>query len=536
MRIRSRIIAVVVCMMLTMSPLTVLAAGTSSVAISTENPAVGDTFTVTATATESGNMTVKYNENVLSVVNCNVGGYRSSAGEVDFTGKQGTITFKANAAGQSAIAVSSSNASSSSMVVNVGAANAAAPAGASEDFDINGKKYTVSERFTPQEIPNGYNQVQLTINGKSLKGISNGQTTMVYLKPVDNVGGPGTFYVYDPATNSIKDNFYLGRPDYYVVPGEPSEMISENLTKGSIDVDGRQVEVYTMQGVDGFVYVYGTSSTNVTGWFQYDVSEKTVQRVNEAIFTSGSANTKADSEPGILDTLKSINMRYIIAAIIFVVIVVVAIIINIVLKKRDDKADLIDGDEIDDNEDGTDNISKDNTSEANIDDELDPKEQKRLLKEQKKREKEERKAAKKEAKRRKKDDLFDEYATEPTIEDEIREEFDDFDIDRSIDELKVDKVPKVEDIIRENAKDDSIEVTPRDHRPKMQQDVFEEEPKAAFWEDEKDIKKAQKKAKKKKNVFGDEELDIKEELYTKSDKKNSKPNNSSSDIIDFNDL
>ena len=106
MRIKSRIMAVVACLILTMSPLTALAAGTSSVAISTENPAVGDTFTVTATATESGNMTVKYNENVLSVVNCNVSGYRSSAGEVDFTGKQGTITFKANAAGQSAIAVS----------------------------------------------------------------------------------------------------------------------------------------------------------------------------------------------------------------------------------------------------------------------------------------------------------------------------------------------------------------------------------------------------------------------------------------------
>ncbi len=535
MRIKSRIIAVVACLILTMSPLTALAAGTSSVAISTENPAVGDTFTVTATATESGNMTVKYNENVLSVVNCNVSGYRSSAGEVDFTGKQGTITFKANAAGQSAIAVSSSNASSSSMVVNVGATNTAAPAGASEDFDINGKKYTVSERFSPEEIPGGYSQVQLTINGKSLKGISNGQTTMVYLKPVDNVGGPGTFYVYDPTTNSIKDNFYLGRPDYYVVPGEPSEMISEKLTKSTIDVDGRQVEVYTMQGVEGFVYVYGTSSTNVTGWFQYDVSEKTVQRVNESLLTVGSTNAKTDSEPGILDTLKSINMRYIIAAIIFVVIVVVAIIINIVLKKRDDKADLIDGDEVDEETEG-----KDNIIEAGIEDELDPKEQKRLLKEQKKREKEERKAAKKEAKRRKKDDLFDEYIDEPTIEDEIQEEFGDFDIDKSIDDLKVDKLPKVEDVIREDTKDDDIDVSPRENKPQLQEEVVEDEG-AAFWEDEKDIKKAQKKAKKeskkKKNVFGDEELDLSEELHAKPDKKkNSKPNGSGSDIIDFNDL
>ena len=498
MRISKRIIAGVICLMLSMSSMTVLAAGTSSVAISKENPAVGDTFTVTATATESGNMTVKYNENVLSVVNCNVSGYRSSAGEVDFTGKQGTITFKANSAGQSAIAVSSSNASSSSMVVNVGAANAT-PAGASEDFDINGKKYTVSERFTQAEIPAGYNQVQLTINGKSLKGISNGQTTMVYLKPVDNIEGAGTFYIYDQATNSIKDNFYLGRADYYVIPSTTGETINDKLTKGTIDVDGRQVEVYTMQGVDGFVFVYGTSNTNITGWFQYDISEKTVQRVNEALFTVSSANAETNTEPGILDMLKSINMRYIIAALIFVVIVVIAIIINVALKKRDDKADLIDGDEFDSDEIGTANNNTEGDNSENVNDEdLDPKEQKRLLKEQKKREKEELKAAKKEAKRLKKERLYDEYEKKPTIEEEIQEEFGDFDIDKSIDELKVDKVPKVEDVIR-------------NEEPAAEEKV-------AFWEDEKDVKKAQKKAKKE------------------SKKKNSKSNGSGSDIIDFNDL
>ncbi len=546
MKIRRTLLAFIACMILTMSAMTVGAAGTSSVAISTENPAVGDTFTVTATATESGNMTVKFNENVLSVVNCNVSGYRTSAGEVDFSGKQGTITFKANAAGQSAIALSSSNASSSSMVVNVGsAASNPSSAGASEDFDINGKKYTVSERFTAEEIPGGYNQVQLQINGKSLKGISNGQTTMVYLKPVDNVAGSGAFYIYDQASNTVKDNFYLGKPDYYVIPATPSDKPSDSLKGGTIDVDGRQVEVYSLDGVEGFVYVYGTSSTNVTGWFQYDTTEKTVQRANEALFKTNTTSSEPENGSGLLDKIKAINIRYIIAAIIFVIIVVVAVIINVVLKKRDEKADLIDGDE-EEPEDSFDDLDKESKKEA-----------KRRLKEEKKREKEERKAAKKEEKRRRKEELYDED------DEDIYDEYDDFDIDKSIDNLKAEDEPvsqkesepqnNLDDKGKKNS--DVVEELQAKEEPKVKEDSkvkeepeIKQEPKEddefAFWEDEKDIKKELKKRKKesrkKKNVFGDDELDLNEELNSKMHKANDfkKTDNKSggSDIIDFNDF
>lgn len=564
MKIRRTLLACIACMILTMSAMTVGAAGTSSVSISTETPAVGDTFTVTATATESGNMTVKFNENVLSVVNCNVSGYRTSAGEVDFSGKQGTITFKANAAGQSAIALSSSNASSSSMVVNVGsAASNPSSAGASEDFDINGKKYTVSEKFTAEEIPGGYNQVQLQINGKTLKGVSNGAMTLVYLKPVDNVAGQGTFYIYDAATNSVKEYFFLGRPDYYVIPGKPSELLSDQLKSGTLEVDGRQVEIYSLDGVDGFVYVYGTSSTNVTGWFQYDTTEKTVQRVNEALFNNNSSSNASENEESLLDKVKAINIRYIIAGVIFLAIIIIAVIINIVLKKKDDKADLIDGDEeVPVEEDDTE-------SDLEPLDKQSKKEEKKRRKEEKKREKEERKAAKKEERRRRKEEYFDDE------EEDIYDEYDDFDIDKSIDELTVSDEPKVaketeKEAEKEIAKPDDkqaeaetlkTEDVPEKSKAKTEKPEVETEVKKdipektnnqsednsddfAFWEDEKDIKKELKKrkkeSKKKKNVFGDDELELQEETNSRIDKSNdlkkSDAKSGGSDIIDFNDF
>ncbi len=556
MRRHVKLIATISCLVFLMSSLTVLAAGTSSVSVSTNSPGVGDTFTVTATATESGKMSVKYNQDVLSVVNCDVSGYSQSAGEVDFSGKRGTITFKANAAGNSAISVSSDKASGSSMVITVGGAAAGA---ASEDFEYNGVKYTVSEKFAAEEVPGGFAVTEIAINGKNLKGVSNGQMTLVYLKPVDNVAGQGTFYIYDAATNSVKEYFFLGRPDYYVIPGKPSELLSDQLKSGTLDVDGRQVEIYSLDGVEGFVYVYGTSSTNVTGWFQYDTTEKTVQRVNEAFFNNNSSSNASENEESLLDKVKAINIRYIIAGVIFLAIVIIAVIINIVLKKKDDKADLIDGDEeVPVEEDDTE-------SDLEPLDKQSKKEEKKRRREEKKREKEERKAAKKEERRRRKEEYFDDE------EEDIYDEYDDFDIDKSIDDLTVSDEPKVakeaeKEIVKLDDKQAESETLKTEdvpekseaktEKPKAKTEKTEDIPEKtnnqlednsddfAFWEDEKDIKKELKKrkkeSKKKKNVFGDDELDLHDEINSRIDKSNdlkkSDAKSGGSDIIDFNDF
>ncbi|MCR4610786.1 MAG: hypothetical protein K5644_02695 [Lachnospiraceae bacterium] len=413
-----KVIGVLLCAIMLMMPFGVLAAGTTALSVSNNNPAQGDTFTVTATATESGSMVVKYNSSVLSVAGCDAAGFTQSDGVVNFNGTRGTITFKANNAGGSAISVSSSNASSSSIVVTVGAPAAAA----SEDFTLDGVKYTVSEKFSQEEIPEGFTQTQFQIAGKDLKGVTNGTMYLVYLKPVDNVAGQGKFYIYDQVTHQVSDYFFLGRPDYYLIPSEPSELINEALRKGQITVENQTVEVYTLQGIEDFVYVYGKCSDGSTGWFEYDVAGNTVQRINEAIFNNVSSSSASGVDAAaLLDKVKSINIRYIIAGIIFVAIVIVVIIINIVLKKKDDKADLIDGSEdyVDVNDK---NLSKEEKKRAKAE----AKAAAKAAKEEEKQAKADEKAAKKEARRRKKEGLID----EEEYLNEIYDEYDDFDIDR----------------------------------------------------------------------------------------------------------
>ncbi len=571
MRIRNKVVAVLICVFMLSVNMTVLAAGTSAVSVSNNNPAVGDTFTVTATATESGNMAVKYNANVLSVVGCDAPGFTQSAGEVDFNGKRGTITFKANAAGGSPISVSSSNASASSVVITVGGPQTAA---ASEDFVLDDVKYTISEKFALEELPEGFTQTQFMINGKNLKGASNGTMNLVYLKPVDRVSEPGQFYIYDQATNTVSNYFYLGRPGYYVIPSEPSELINDSLRKGQITVDGKTALVYSLQGIDDFVYVYGKCSDGTEGWFEYDVQGKTIQRINEAIFKAVDETGKSNASlQSFIDTLKNINIRYIIAGAIFILIVIIAIIINVILKKKDAKADLIDGDETFDNhKNKKDESSKDDANDSDYrdvsasgsDDAVDDgsdifKDEKELKKEEKKRAKEEarlqkerekqakidakaeakrakeeEKLAKKEAKRKEKEEFFDDTVTLADIYDE----YDDFDIDR-----KDKGTEKVDSFGKKNNKEPEDIFDTSKKLDKSSEDVFESKPKEDVKETKtepkpkEDVKetKTEPKPEPVEDIFDSKKKEPSKEPEVK-DKKKKNTDAATSGIIDFNDL
>ena len=427
----------------------------------------------------------------------------------------------------------------------------------------------MSEKYSAEEVPEGFIDTQFIINGKTLKGVTNNSLNLVYLKPIDNVTGPGKFYVFDQATGTVSNYFFLGRADYYVIPSEPSELINDSLRKGQISIDGKPVEVYTLQGIEDFVYVYGKSSDGVMGWFEYDVSGNTVQRINEAIFNNVQSAGAADKLSSYVEKLRAINIRYIIAAVVFIIIVVVAIIVNVILKKRDDKADLIDGDEdymADKNVPKKDSPNSDITNKG-VDEEpfSDAKSDKKAAKERAKAEKEaakeaarrekeeakarkaEEKALKKEERQKKKGKNIDAYM------EEIIDEYDDFDIDRGgkatsgkaddvnvinksdksydLNEDNEDKLYKVSDITN-SKKDSPIKEEPTKTEPiKDYSDKdYEIKPSGESVGDIFDDDNS-----KNKNIFGDDELDLKKES-PKGKNKRRPAHTGETGIIDLNDL
>ena len=88
-----------------------LAQGTTTIAVSKSSASVGDSITVSITATESGTVTVKYTSSMLTLSSCSVSGYSSQGNSVSFDGKTGDVVFSAAAEGTASIIVSSSSCS-----------------------------------------------------------------------------------------------------------------------------------------------------------------------------------------------------------------------------------------------------------------------------------------------------------------------------------------------------------------------------------------------------------------------------------------
>ena len=196
----------------------VFAQGTTMIAVSKNSPAVGESVTVSVTASESGTVTVKYTSSMLNYVSCNASGASASGNTVTFTGTSGDIVFNVGSAGTASIIVSSSSCSGSSTTLAIGAGSTAqaepaateeAPVETEESeapaestavptsgavgtlngnggFDINGTAYVVSERYSDNEMPSGFSKKTIQIGSSTYSEPTNGEITLLYLKPADN--------------------------------------------------------------------------------------------------------------------------------------------------------------------------------------------------------------------------------------------------------------------------------------------------------------------------------------------------------------
>lgn len=350
--------------------------GSTSIAVSKSSMNVGDSLTVTIQAPAKDTFTVSFNGSVLSLTNCSASVYTTSGSTVSYTGQNATLTFSAAAAGTSYISVKPNTLTGSSTNVTV-----AAPAESTStetttettqdttsteadntvegDFEVDGIAYVVSERFSDDEIPAGFEKTELTINNSKYKELSNGSMTLVYLKPASDTSSSGKFYIYSEESNSVSLLSMLGSKDDYVIIQTPDSLPSELFTEAQFSASDMDYYGYALSGYedDGFYFVYGVDENQNTGWFQYNTADGTVQTLNTDMLSMISSHT--DEGDGSDLTASSIltrfkNSRSAIAILIFVVVVLAIITINFkVLKSKNDDDvfdDENDFDEVDEKE------------------------------------------------------------------------------------------------------------------------------------------------------------------------------------------
>lgn len=371
-----------------------LAQGTTTISVSKSSAAVGDSITVSVTASESGTITVKYTSSMLTLSSCSVSGYSSQGNSVTFDGKTGDLVFSATTAGTASIIVSSSSCSGSSTTLTIGGGSSSAPAATTEEpaaepepaeepvaeepaevevtetpettaspsgsavgtlnadggFDINGVAYVVSERYKDNEIPSGFDKTTIKIGSSTYSELTNGVITLLYLKPADNTSGSGVFYVYDEAAGTVSNFVMLGSADKYVLVQDSAEGPGSGFSQAVINVDGKDISCYTMDGTE-FFYVYGQNQDQVEGWFVYDQTYGTVSRMDSSVLNSSVESgddtteavetTETDANSSLRNTLSL--YRKIIMGLIILCVILLFFTINRAIKNRGEDDDF-DGD------------------------------------------------------------------------------------------------------------------------------------------------------------------------------------------------
>lgn len=343
------------------------AEGTTTIHMSSANVSVGDTLSVTVTASESGKISLRYNDQVLKFSGSSAS-YTTDGNTITFEGTTATLEFTGLSQGSSGLIVSSPTITGSSASVQVNGTAAETTEPSSQDttnqaqtaegqFEIDGVSYVVSERYAENMIPTGFSRTGVKIDGYTYKELSNGTITLLYLKRADNIAGDGSFYQYDEASHTVTPFAMLGTADKYVVLATPQSLLRDSFTETTLTVGEQTVTAYK-DGDDGdFYFVYGTNQDGVEGWFQYDKTDASIQRVNEQLLTQDTASA-ADDDNVVTTTGKDEYLgkwqkqRYLVAILLFVIVVLAVVIINLLLSRKqrmdDDWADTDDDDISDD--------------------------------------------------------------------------------------------------------------------------------------------------------------------------------------------
>lgn len=374
-------------------PLGVNAAGRTTINVSNEHPNVGDKFTVIISATESGDMKLSYNASVITMVGSTVDG-QTGSGSFSFNGRGGTFTFSADAPGKSGIIIASSSLEGSSMNIEVagtagantereitraleeapletedagagapgiqvdvitGDVNNSVPEGS--DFGINGVGYVVSERYSDAEIPAGFSEVTLNINGKTVRELTNGVFTLVYLKPADNTQGSGEFYIYDKDTGEISDFTLFGDPKSYIIQRPGETLFTPSLVPAEISIGDNTYSVYTVEGSGSdFYYVYGTVGDGNNTWFSYDSITGDISRADTASLALIGALQSGEISEGTENKESSwpfpfSPMIMIIIGIVFAAVLVILIVVSTAIRRKKRESDEDYYDDFDDEDD-----------------------------------------------------------------------------------------------------------------------------------------------------------------------------------------
>ncbi len=210
---------------------------------------------------------------------------------------------------------------------------------------VDGVEKYIAEDFSQELIYEGFAVTSHKYNDKEYPAITDGGTTLIYL--VDENGENGEFYRIDKQNNITKFAFItVGKNMYQLLTPEESEITDKYLLT-TVTIEGVEYQAYQrITDADSeFVFFFAKCQTN-TGFYRYDIVEKTMQRANGIIVEPVEEEPAVDTEPGnILDNLKNLNTNgkivaiTIVAILLLLLVAIIILIVRMVASRREDYDD-----------------------------------------------------------------------------------------------------------------------------------------------------------------------------------------------------
>lgn len=193
-----------------------------------------------------------------------------------------------------------------------------------QSVQVDGADYTVSSDFEAHPLPVGYVAIDYDYHGTAVKA-GQGVNTRLILMYLENTDGKGVsgFYIYDSVSRTFTLYHELGQPNitYVILPITDQMEKPEGFTKAECTINDRKVTVL-MSSKGEYCLFYGISSNGVTGWFCYDLKDKTVQTYFPGAFEN---RIQAGSTEAVSDHTSAENSRiWKIVALVMTLIALVA--------------------------------------------------------------------------------------------------------------------------------------------------------------------------------------------------------------------
>lgn len=174
-------------------------------------------------------------------------------------------------------------------------------------IDINGTLYNVISNFDEELLPEGYEAADYTYNNKKIvvgKGLSNGKIIFC-VSDASVEKADSQFVVYDERTGSFSQLKIIMTKGLSYTVIDVVEVNSVEIPEGFVESEYTLNNMTYNVWVDGnnpaaqYFIIYCTNINGESGWYQYDITEGTMQRA----FLNGFTGTEQNPEkPEVTET------------------------------------------------------------------------------------------------------------------------------------------------------------------------------------------------------------------------------------------